>query len=109
MPHLIHYLENYFLAGPPADPACAGHLEDFLRVAAQLGVHVAMEKVEGPTTILTFLGLQLDSTAQVIRLPPKTEGTMSGATPVVGKTLHHQTGVAIVDQEALICSTGSPI
>ena len=66
MPHLIHYLDDYFLAGPPADPACAGHLEDFLRVAAWLGVQVAMEKVEGSTTILTFLGLQLDSTAQVI-------------------------------------------
>ena len=69
MPHLIHYLNDYFLAGPPADLACAEHLEDFLRVAAQLGVQVTMEKVEGPTTILTFLGLQLDSTAQVIQLP----------------------------------------
>ena len=56
IPHLIHYLDDYFMAGPPGDPTCAGHLQDFLRVAAQLGVQVAMEKEEGPTTILTFLG-----------------------------------------------------
>ena len=69
IPYLIHYLDDYFMAGPPGDPACASHLEDFLTVAAQLGVQVVMEKVEGPTTILTFLGLQLDSSQQEIKLP----------------------------------------
>ena len=70
IPHLIHYLDDYFIASPPGDPTCAGHLQDFLGVAAQLGVQVAMVKVEGPTTVLTFLGLQLDSSQQEIRLPP---------------------------------------
>ena len=69
-PHLIHYLDDFFIAGPAADPSCARQLQCFLRVAAQLGVRVAMEKVEGPSTTLTLLGLLLDSTRQEISLPP---------------------------------------
>ena len=67
---LIHYLDDYFMTGPPADGTCAHDLGCFLRVAKLLGAVVAMEKVEGPTTALPFLGLLLDSVRQEIRLPP---------------------------------------
>ena len=36
----------------------------------RLGILVAMDKVEGPTSVLTFLGLELDANQQRIRLPP---------------------------------------
>ena len=68
--HLIHYLDDYFMAGPPSDSTCATYLHCFLLIAALLGVQVAMEKVDGPTTTLPFLGLLLDSVHQEIRLPP---------------------------------------
>ena len=68
---LIHYLDDYFLAGPPSSPQCGQHLRCFLHVAALLGALVAMEKVAGPTTTLPFLGLILDSIRQEIRLPPE--------------------------------------
>ena len=58
---VLHYLDDYFLAGPPADPACGQYLRTFLEVVDRLGVLVAMEKVDGPTPLLTFLGLLLDS------------------------------------------------
>lgn len=34
-----------------------------------LGIPVAMDKVDGPATIIIFLGLELDSVLQQIRLP----------------------------------------
>ena len=67
---LIHYLDDYFVAGPPDSPTCAEHLQQLLHVCSRLGIPVAMDKVEGPVTTLTFLGLELDSTLQQIRLPP---------------------------------------
>ena len=67
--NLIHYLDDYFLAGPPGDPTCGLHLQRFLQVCLQLGAPIATQKIEGPTTIITFLGLELDSSKQQIRLP----------------------------------------
>ena len=67
---LIHYLDDYFLAGPADSSDCATHLQSFLLTCSRLGVPIATEKVEGPTTNLTFLGLELNSTTRQISLPP---------------------------------------
>lgn len=67
---LIHYLDDYFLAGPPGSSSCADHLQSFLETCDKLGVPIAMDKVEGPTTTLTFLGLELNSRTKQISLPP---------------------------------------
>ena len=66
---LIHYLDDYFITGSPCACLCQEHLDYFLRVCQRLGVPVAMDKVEGPLTTIVFLGLELDSTLQHIRLP----------------------------------------
>ena len=66
---VLHYLNDYFLAGPPSSTSCKKHLCCFLQVCRKLGFPVATEKVEGPATILTFLGLELDSVKQQISLP----------------------------------------
>ena len=56
----------------PADSdECQHCLSTFLRLCEELGIPVAVEKVEGPTTLIIFLGLELDSTRQQIRLPPE--------------------------------------
>ena len=68
--HLLHYLDDYLIIGPPASPRCATHLALFLRVCDRLGIPVTMDKVEGPAPVLTFLGLELDAIQQRIRLPP---------------------------------------
>ena len=65
---VIHYLDDYLILGPPENNLCRQFLQDFLRVCSLLGIPVATEKVEGPLTILTFLGLELDSVTQQIRL-----------------------------------------
>ena len=68
--HLIHYLNDFFLAAPLQSFPCQHDLDTFLQVASKLGVPVAMEKVEGPVTAMSFLGLILDSVKQEICLPP---------------------------------------
>ena len=70
IPHVLHYLDDYFIAGPPHSSTCQEWLDRFLRVATHLGAWIAAEKVEGPTTQLDFLGLTLDSVRREIRLPP---------------------------------------
>ena len=48
----IYYLDDYFVAGPPESSLCGVEM---------LGIPVAMDKVEGPSTVLIFLGLELVS------------------------------------------------
>lgn len=38
-------------------------------VCAQLGVPLASKETKGPTTVLTFLGIQIDSQSQTGSLP----------------------------------------
>ena len=44
-------------------------LRILLEIFEQLGLPVAWDKIEGPTTCLTFLGFQLDSSRWEDRLP----------------------------------------
>ena len=66
---LIHLLDDYLTAGPPASPICQQQLDILLAVCAYLGVPIATEKTEGPTTALTFLGILLDTLHLEERLP----------------------------------------
>lgn len=44
-------------------------MDIFKLTLESLGVPIVMEKTEGPTTVLCFLGLELDSDAMVVRIP----------------------------------------
>eukprot|EP00731_Ephydatia_muelleri_P011199 Em0006g93a len=67
---LLHYLDDFLLVGPPGKDTCQEAMSRMLTVCDQLGIPVASEKLEGPTTALTFLGIVLDTSAQQLRLPP---------------------------------------
>eukprot|EP00731_Ephydatia_muelleri_P022108 Em0014g699a len=62
---LLHYLDDFLLVGPPGKDTC---------------IPVASEKLEGPTTALTFLGIVLDTSAQQLRLPPDKLEELTGLT-----------------------------
>lgn len=67
----IHYLDDFLFITPPNDASLAHEtLQLALTCCAQLGVQVAPEKICVPTTKLTFLGIELDSLALELRLPP---------------------------------------
>ena len=67
---LIHYLDDFLLAGPPGQPTCSESTETMLRVCERLGIPVALDKLEGPATTITFLGITIDTTLQQLQLPP---------------------------------------
>ena len=66
---LIHYLDDYLISTPANFTECQHLLTVFLQVCKLLGIPVAMDKVEGPATLIVFLDLELDSVKQQIRLP----------------------------------------
>ena len=66
---VIHYLDDFFLVGGTEYAACALQLKIILDTFQELGLPIALNKLEGPSTRLTFLGFELDSRAMVVRLP----------------------------------------
>ena len=68
---LIHYLDDFLLAGPPGQLTCSESTETMLRVCERLGIPVALDNLEGPATTITFLGITINTTLQQLRLPPE--------------------------------------
>lgn len=66
---LIHILDDFFILGPANSDACLRDLNKFLQLCDNLGVPIKAEKTELPSTILTFMGLELDSNLMEARLP----------------------------------------
>ena len=60
---IMHYLEDFLLVGASDGQDCAHSLNMFLTTCDYLGVRIAWDKLEGPTTILTFLGIEIDAQA----------------------------------------------
>ena len=53
----------------PGSAKCRWDLESLLALFTRLKVPVAAEKVEGPSTHLTFLGIVIDTSSMSLRLP----------------------------------------
>ena len=66
---VLHYLDDFLLVGEPASEQCKDNLQKLLAVFTALHIPVAREKLEGPTTRLSFLGIELDTHLRVLRLP----------------------------------------
>ena len=65
----LHYLDDYLFLGKPEANDCTNYLRIALDTCSRLGVTVLAHKVEGPSTVLTFLGILLDTEKMEIRLP----------------------------------------
>ena len=74
----VHYLDDFLLWGSEEEFRCWGSpkssegrvtLTKVADVCARLGLPLAPDKSVGPTTTLTFLGIEIDSVAQELRLP----------------------------------------
>ena len=65
----IHYLDDFLFVGPSMSTVCAQSLHRALTLCKELGVQVAPEKMEGPATVLTFLGIEIDTVARQLELP----------------------------------------
>ncbi|GAU90671.1 hypothetical protein RvY_03056 [Ramazzottius varieornatus] len=66
------YVDDFLLLGPAHSDTCHMPINKLSDLCTELGVPLATDKTEGPSTQLTFLGVQLDSVSQTISLPPST-------------------------------------
>ena len=67
----IHYLDDFFLVSPAANPdQCSRNVTTMLNLCSRLGIPVAIDKLEGPSTSIVFLGILIDSVKQELSLPP---------------------------------------
>jgi len=55
--------------GLPKSTSCQDNLAIMVPTCEELGVPLAMEKLEGPSTAITFLGIEIDTSRMEIRLP----------------------------------------
>ena len=66
----LHYLDGFLLSGPPGSTECQTAVSTLEATCSELGlVPVAYEKTESPSTVITFLGIEIDTTASQLRLP----------------------------------------
>ena len=66
---LFHYLDDFVTVGRPASLECASNLSIIKQCCDLTGTPPEQEKIEGPSTCLPFLGIELDTAAMEIRLP----------------------------------------
>ena len=65
----LHYIDDFLTVGGPNSTQCS-HNSDLLQaVCHRLGVPLAAENIEGPATVLSFLGIELDTERMVMCLP----------------------------------------
>lgn len=63
----VHYLDDFLFWGPPESQQCAVALSAAVSTFMRLGFPIAADKTVGPTTALTFLGIEIDSASQTPR------------------------------------------
>ena len=66
---IAHYLDDFIIVGPPGSDEYAKNLDRLLETCRELGVPIACHKVEGPSTCIIFLGIEIDTVAMELRLP----------------------------------------
>ena len=64
-----HYLDDFVTMGPPDTDSCGVNLDRILAVCRDLGVPLAMEKLECPSQCMTFLGIEIDTASSQLCLP----------------------------------------
>jgi len=65
----FHYLDDFPLLGPAQSHICLHNLNQLKLLCRQLGIPLALEKVSGPTKLLAFLGIVIDTVRMEVRLP----------------------------------------
>lgn len=65
---ILHLLDDFLIIGPSYE-ACSKYLHLFLQLCSYLGIPMAPEKTVGPSTTLSFAGIELDSLSMEARLP----------------------------------------
>ena len=68
---MAHYIDYFITMGAPGSNECASNFTQMHTPCDQMGSPVEPGKEEGPATALSFLGIELDSIAIDICIPPE--------------------------------------
>ena len=67
--HILNLLDDFLIVSPSHD-LCKQQLDLFLMLCHYLGIPMAPEKTIGPSSTISFAGIELDSVLMEARLPP---------------------------------------
>ena len=56
---LMHYLDDFHTLGPSSSSVCQHNLDRSIEYFSKLGIPLHPDKLEGPSTCLTILGIEL--------------------------------------------------
>ena len=68
---LLHYLDNYFTAGPAGTGDCQHNINIMFQVCRDLGFTINPAKVTALSSITNFLGIDIDSRKGVTHIDPE--------------------------------------
>ena len=66
--NVVKVLDDFFFVGRTKQQ-CQDALDKFVYISQQLGIPIATHKTVGPTQVITFLGIELDTKHMIARLP----------------------------------------
>lgn len=102
--NIDHLLDDFFMAGNSLE-SCLNLVSIFESVCLDLGIPLNEEKKVGPVTNLIFLGLELDSVTQTIRVPfPKVQKAQNALVSLItSKKIRLRQLQSLVGQLNFIC------
>ena len=65
---LTHYLDDFFFTNS-SPTMCKKDMEEFLAICQALGVPIAEDKLVWPSSVITYLGIEIDTINMTVRLP----------------------------------------
>ena len=80
-----HYLDDFFFAGSSSSSDCQLLMDGFISLAKIIGVPLAENKTTGPTTVLRYLGFEIDTLLMMIRIQEKIDKLRSMLQPIILK------------------------
>ena len=66
---LFHYLDDFIMLGAPGTEECREAMTIVEHICKALGVPLKAQKTEGPTTLIKFLGIVIDTIKGILLLP----------------------------------------
>ena len=66
--YMVHLLDDFLIIFG-SNEQCSRELSLFLELCSDLGIPMAPEKTVGPSTVLSFAGIELDTVRSEARLP----------------------------------------
>ena len=67
--NIVHYSDDFFLVSPPHIQQANLELDITLQAFSYLNVPIALDKLEGPSTHITYLGININSEDFTISIP----------------------------------------